>query len=218
MKFLPFLIPFFPNKKFFFQILNYLKKKKISKIEIGIPYYYSYLDSYVIKKEYKKFHNKVKILKVLKKIKKKYKNFFRIIIVCYYDSVLEIGEKKIFYYIKNKFIHKLIIIDLPYNIKKYIYKKIIKYLIFLVPYKKIKIYCNKKECFYYHLEKKEKILKKIKNKNKYSIVGFHIKKKKYFKKFLNSHNNIAIGSFFINDIKNMFIKKIKYKINKFIKC
>ncbi|MGX7586169.1 tryptophan synthase subunit alpha [Candidatus Vidania fulgoroideorum] len=160
MSLIPFLIPCFPNKKFFFKILKYLKIKKIKKIEIGFPYKYSYLDNKHIIDCYKKIESKFNFFKIIEKIKKEFKSFFKIILVSYYESILRIGEKKIFNEIKNKNIYKIIIIDLPYKIRKYIYRKLNNYIIYLVPYKRNNNFLKKKKSFYYHLDLNEKVKKK----------------------------------------------------------
>ncbi|MGX7576459.1 tryptophan synthase subunit alpha [Candidatus Vidania fulgoroideorum] len=217
MKLLPFLVPYFPKKKIFFKSLKFLKKSNIKNIEIGVPSIDSYLDTKCIRESYKKVYKKVKLLELLTKISVIFNNYFNIILVSYYKDIIEIGEKKIYKYIKNKYIYKLIIIDLPYNIKGYIYKKIIKSLIFFVPFNKIKLYNNLKESFYYHLSLKDKPIRKNYNKNKFKIVGFNINKKKIFNKYKNYFNKVAIGTLFIKCLKKNFFSFIN-KINLFLKC
>ncbi|MGX7589443.1 tryptophan synthase subunit alpha [Candidatus Vidania fulgoroideorum] len=227
MKFVPFLIPFYPNFSKFKKIIKYIKKKKINYLEIGLPNNFSYLDSNLIKKKYKKILKKECIKKILKKLIILFNKIkIKIILVCYYDTILNFKNEKKFFNIINKCksIKNIIIIDMNLLIFKKI-KKFFKKIkpIFLFPFsynlKKIKKKLKKNSKIYLYLNRKKKEKKKKKislffKKNKIStFVGFGIKSKN-FKEF-NNFDKIVIGTQLIKKVKKF--SKFKKEIKKYVK-
>ncbi|WP_458659160.1 tryptophan synthase subunit alpha [Candidatus Vidania fulgoroideorum] len=238
-KFIPFLIPMFPNKKYFLKYLYFLKKIGIKKMELGIPYFKCKRDGNIIKKSYIKLIDKKKNIfrKPLKLIKKKFGFFFKIILVCYFKFILDYNKNKFFIFInKIKIIKNILIIDIKIKYFIILNNKYLKKItpIFLIPY-----YYNLKKIFYifnkYKLDKKQvyfNLSKKTGNKNNInykkiiiikknffikSYVGFGINTIKDYIKF-NNFDYIVIGTkiikFFFDNSKKKAFKKIKKFINK----
>ncbi|MGX7589305.1 tryptophan synthase subunit alpha [Candidatus Vidania fulgoroideorum] len=236
---IPFIIPLFPSRYLFLKIINYLKND-FKNIELGIPCNNPYMDGDVIKKIYINILKKYSLPELIFTIVKLFYNCnFKIIIVIYYDSVIELGKKFFYNFVKFLRIKKIIFVDLPVIYLKKKINLLKKYkinLICLIPinlkikkilnnikiFKKIKIYniyfcgsnftgkSNK------NIVKSCKKLMKIKKKFKKInyIYGFGVKKKKEVVLLKKFFKNIVIGSkileFFLINKKNSFLKFKNY--------
>ncbi|MGX7582919.1 tryptophan synthase subunit alpha [Candidatus Vidania fulgoroideorum] len=226
-RFIPFLIPFYPNKKVFIKVLKKIISLKINYIEIGINFYENNWDSNEILLAYKK--TKIKnlnyILNFLKKIKKKYNlNFLLVCCSKYFDYGLKKFLKKI-----NKVFKDILIVDVDLQflfLNNDLFKK--TNFVSLIPLemsnleKNIKKINNSNCSIIYlqtnngltgknkiYIKKFKKFYKKVYNLTKKKIVvGFGINKKN-IKKITKFCKFFIIGSFFIKYLKN-----VKNKIKK----
>ncbi|MGX7577282.1 tryptophan synthase subunit alpha [Candidatus Vidania fulgoroideorum] len=236
MKIVPFLIPFFPNKKKFRKIIYFLKAKKVIELEIGIPCLNCFLDGKYIAKSYRFILKKYKYN--IKKIFLEFLRFFeklnfKIILVVYSEFIYEYNKKKFFKKINKFKINKIIVVD--FNIKNYkknicFLKKVKPIYLFPINYSKNiiikKTNSKTKTNIYLYLANKTGKTAKLKKINKQSLskkkffyyTGFGINNRKVLKK-LKIFNKIVIGTKFLKIIskKNFKKKIIKYVKNKNVK-
>ncbi|UOQ27867.1 Tryptophan synthase alpha chain [Candidatus Vidania fulgoroideae] len=219
-------IPFFPNKKTFYNYISLIKKKGFINIEICLsssPFLDGKTISNAFNKAKKNGLNTDEFEEIFIFLKRK--NFKKVFLVFSSSFLL---KKKFLNIIKKKEFSSFFYIIPDIDKNDNFYKKNKRKIFLLIKNKNIKNYINKNGLFYVmnsiktgkkNINYKNKIYKKKRKKKSFFLIGFGISKIKtinYFNKFFDY---IIIGTRIIKTMNKEkkfvnYIENVKNKVNK----